>query len=156
MPAPPLARVGDVGPACDSAGVRVTERDVERVPPGNLRVPRREFGVLWAAAEQRAAEQGAAGVSDYAAGGVLITCRWLARATVDGPRGRSRLAHAPITQTSRLAQEELIEAEYLAAETLAARASPPDWLARQPGYLDAVCATLRWAWRGSGTAPAVS
>jgi hypothetical protein len=136
--------------------MRVIERDIERVPPGNLRVPRREFGALWAAAEQRSKDQGAVGVPDYPAGGVLITCRWLARAAVDGPGGRRRPAHAPITRTSRLAHEELIEAEYVAAETLAARTPPPDWLARQPGYLNAVCATLRWAWRGSGTAPVLA
>jgi hypothetical protein len=133
--------------------MRVTERDVERVPPGNLRVPRRDFALLWAAAEQRSELQGAEGVTDYAAGGVAITCRWLARATVDGPGGRRRIAHAPITRSVRLAQEELIEAEYLAAETLAARPAPPEWLMSRPGYLAAVCATLRWAWRGSGAAP---
>jgi hypothetical protein len=136
--------------------MRVTERDVERVPPGNLRVPRREFGALWAAAEQRSKDQGAVGISDYRAGGVLITCRWLARATVDGPGGRRRPAYAPITKTSRLTHEELIEAEYLAAESLAAQAPPPYWLARQPGYLDSVCATLRWTWRGSGPAPVLA
>ncbi|GAA1858763.1 hypothetical protein GCM10009836_43750 [Pseudonocardia ailaonensis] len=135
--------------------MRVTERDIERVPPRNLRVPRREFGVLWAAAEQRSEDQGARGVSDFEAGGVAITCRWLARAVIDAPGGRRRLAHAPITRTSRLAQEELIEAEYLAAETLAARGAPPEWLVARPGYLPAVCATLRWAWRGRGSAPSL-
>lgn len=145
-----------VGGPCDPGGVRVSERDVERVPPGNLRVPRREFSALWAAAEQRSTEQGARGVTDYKAGAVAITCRWLARATVDGPRGRRRPASAPITSTSRAAQEELIEAEYIAAETLAARPAPPDWLARQPGYLAAVCATLRWAWRGEGAPPVLA
>jgi hypothetical protein len=133
--------------------MRVTERDVDRIPPGNLHVPRRDFGVLWAAAEQRSEEQGARGVTDYAAGGVAITCRWLARASVDGPGGRRRLAHAPITKSARLAHEELIEAEYLAAETLAARPAPPEWLVARPGYLAAVCATFRWAWRGRGAAP---
>lgn len=133
--------------------MRVTERDVDRIPPGNLHVPRRDFGALWAAAEHRSAEQGANGITDYAAGAIAITCRWLAVATVEGPGGRRRPASAPITSTSRTAQEELIEAEYLAAETLAARPAPPEWLARQPGYLAAVCATLRWAWRGVGAPP---
>ncbi|GAA1860360.1 hypothetical protein GCM10009836_45630 [Pseudonocardia ailaonensis] len=136
--------------------MRVTERDVERVPPGNLRVPRREFGLLWAAAEARSEKQGARGITDYEAGAIAITCRWLAHATVDGPRGRRRPASAPVTRTPRSAGEELIEAEYVAAETLAARAAPPDWLARQPGYLAAVCATLRWAWRGDGPPPVLA
>jgi hypothetical protein len=155
MLAPPHQPIRLVGAACDPAGMRVTERDVDRIPPGNLRVPRRDFGMLWAAAEQRSEEQGSHGVTDYSAGGIATTCRWLARATVDGPGGRRRPASAPITSTSRAAQEELIEAEYVAAETLAARPAPPDWLARQPGYLEAVCATLRWAWRGGGTPPAL-
>ncbi|GAA4963046.1 hypothetical protein GCM10025792_00980 [Pseudonocardia tropica] len=156
MTAPPHRPIREVGAACNSASMRVTERDVDRIPPGNLHVPRRDFGLLWAAAEQRSEEQGARGVTDYAAGAVAITCRWLAVATVDGPGGRRRPASAPITSTSRTAQEELIEAEYLAAETLAARPAPPDWLARQPGYLAAVCATLRWAWRGVGSPPVLA
>lgn len=137
--------LGTVGAPCDPAEVRVTERDVERVPPGNLRVPRRDFGVLWSAAEQG---------SDFASVGTAITCRWLARATVDLPRGRQRPAFAPVTRTRRLAYEELIEAEYLAAERLAG--DEPEWLAARPGYLDGVRNTLRWAWRGEGPAPSAN
>ena len=32
--------------------MRVTETDIARVPVGNLRVPRAEFGAVWAAAER--------------------------------------------------------------------------------------------------------
>ena len=62
--------------------VRVTEADVARVPVGNLRVPRAEFGAVWSAAEQRDREQGERGVTDWYPAGVAVTCRWLAGATV--------------------------------------------------------------------------
>lgn len=131
----------------------VGEREVERIPPGNLRVSRGEFAALWRAAEEQSTAQGERGTTDWVAGGVALTCRWLARATTDTSDGQRLLTPAPITKVSRLASEELIEAEYLAAETLAARTPPPAAVTSRPGYVDAVRATLRWAWRASGPAP---
>jgi hypothetical protein len=36
----------NVGGSCDRGNV-VTARDIERIPPGNLKVPRDEFVVVW-------------------------------------------------------------------------------------------------------------
>jgi hypothetical protein len=91
-------------------------RDIER---GNLRVPLVDFARVWVAAERRADALEAAGQGDWYLTGVQVTCRWLACSTVvfDYPHGPVRqLAHAPITRTQRLAHEELIAAETLAAE----------------------------------------
>lgn len=133
-------------------GVRVTERELAAIPPGNIRVPSGEFGALWSAAEERSTEQGERGVTDWVAGGVSITCRWLARAVTESYNGRRRLPTAPVTRTSKLAYEELIEAEYLAAEAVAAR-GPSALVSDRPGYVEAVRQTLRWAWRANGPCP---
>jgi len=37
--------------------VEVTETDIARIPPTNLRVPGAEFAALWTAAQQRCDEQ---------------------------------------------------------------------------------------------------
>ena len=47
------------------------ENDVERIPVGNLRVPRNDFVGVWAAAERRNTEQADRGVTDWYAGRVL-------------------------------------------------------------------------------------
>jgi hypothetical protein len=131
--------------------VRVTEADIARIPVGNLRVPRAEFGAVWVAAEQRNAEQGEQGVTDWFAAGVVVTCRWLAGATVRPSTGRWYVAYSPVTRRSVRAYEELIEAEYLAAERLDQRR--PDLVATRPGWCEAIRATLRWAWRHDGPPP---
>ena len=131
--------------------MQVTEADVARIPVGNLRVPRAEFGAVWAAAERRCGEQGARGITDWYAAGVAITCRWLATAIVEGPRGRRGPAYAPVSGRRDSAYEELIEAEYLAAEQLDLRR--PDLVEHRPGWCEAIRATLRWAWRHAGPPP---
>lgn len=133
--------------------MRVTARDLDSVPPGNICVPRDQFGVLWSRAEQRSSEQGDRGVTDWSAGGVVITCRWLAGAMTESATGHRRLSAAPITRTRRLAYEELIEAEFVAAEILAARQPAPVAVLSRPGYVDAVRQTLGWAWRGDRPCP---
>jgi hypothetical protein len=60
-------------------------------------------------------------------------------------------AAAPITHVRARAHEELIEAEMLAAEQITVRY--PHGIAEEPGWLEAVVATLSWVWRGSGVAP---
>jgi len=129
----------------------VTEADIARVPVGNLRVPRAAFGMVWTAAEQRSSEQGAHAVTDWYAAGVAATCRWLAGARVDSVIGGRRLAPSPVSGREVLAYEELIEAEYLAAELLGQRC--PDLVEHRPGWCEAIAATLRWAWRHEGAAP---
>lgn len=123
--------------------MEVHDADVERIPVGNLRVSRADFGAVWRTAEQL-------GGADAYAAGVELTCRWVACAMVvfNGRRGP---AYAPITHTSRLAHEELLEREYLAAEKAAIRASRTDDPDR--AFIEGATATLRWAWRGQGRPP---
>jgi len=117
-----------------------------RIPPTNVRVPRAEFVAVWAAAEREVSH-------DWYALGVAMTCRWLATATVRPRNGRWYEAYAPVTERSARAYEELIEAEYLAAEKLDMRRPRPRWVAERPGWIEGVCATLRWAWRRIGAPP---
>lgn len=140
-----------VRPVCDPHGVLVAVHDLQRMRPENLRVSVPDFGAVWAAAEHQASVRAEAGVTDWYAGGVLLTCRWLAGAVVEY-RGRRRLPVAPITRRTSPAMEELIEAEYLAAVTLAA--NPVSALVvDRPGFLEGVVATLGWAWRRNGPLP---
>ncbi|GAA2573333.1 hypothetical protein [Pseudonocardia hydrocarbonoxydans] len=131
--------------------MEVTERDVERIPLRNLRVPLGEFVAVWSEAERRNTEQAERGVTDWYAGGVIVTCRWLARAVVQPASGPRRLARPPVSRHDECAREELIEAEYLVAELLDIRR--PDLVETRPGWCEAIRATLRWAWRSSGTPP---
>ncbi len=130
--------------------MRVTEADLARIPVGNLRVPRAEFGAVWAAAEDRdrPLEEG---VTRWFTAGVAVTCRWLAGAVVESVVGRRQLATSPVGRRAVRAYEELIEAEFLAAERLAERC--PDLVAHRPGWCEGIVATLRWAWRHDGPPP---
>ncbi len=56
-----------------------------------------------------------------------------------------------MTRTRASAYEELIEAEYLAAERF--EELYPHRAERSPGWGDGVRATLRWAWRSRGRPP---
>lgn len=132
--------------------MEVTEKDIGRIPRRNVRVPVAEFAQLWMAAERRNREQTARGIRDWYTGGVVVTCRWIAAATVRDP-DRWYPAFAPVTRRSSRAYEELIEAEFFAAEKLDMKTPRPEWLAKRPGWSEAVCATLRWAWRRRGPAP---
>jgi hypothetical protein len=131
--------------------VEVTAADLARVPAENLRVPRAEFGVVWAAAERQAGAEAARGVTDWYAGGVVVTCRWLAGAVTTDQTGRREPTYSPATDRSVFAYEESIEAEYLIAERL--DISRPDLIEHRPGWCEAIRATLRWAWRHSGPPP---
>jgi hypothetical protein len=133
--------------------VRVTDSDIARIPVTNIRVPRAEFAALWTAAEELCDEQGRRGVTDWYAGGVAATCEWLAGAVLRPETGPQQDACSPTTGRSARAYEELIEAEWVAAERLLARRPPPRTLVRRPGWIEGITATLNWAWRHSGTAP---
>ena len=98
----------------------MTESLLARVPVGNLRVPRAEFGALWAEAERLSTSSPARG-PDWYAGGVAATCEWLAGAVLRARHGPPRPRTPPATGRGARAYEELIEAEYLAAERLLAR-----------------------------------
>ena len=131
--------------------VEVRESDVAGIPAGNIRVPQDEFVAVWMTASTRAEEQGAQGATDWYAVAVAVTCRWLATAPMRPRTGPHRLTRSPATKRARVAYEELIEAEYLAAETLEQRR--PDIVEHEPGWCEGVRATLRWAWRRSGPGP---
>ena len=131
--------------------MEVTESLLQRVPVGNLRVPRPEFAAVWVAGERLCREQGARGGSDWYAAGVVTTCRWLATAIVETQTGRRIPAFAPATSTDARAYEELIEAEFQAAELLDVR--QPGLAQRRPGWCEGIRATLHWAWRHDGPPP---
>jgi len=131
--------------------VEVTEHDIARIPVRNLRVPREEFARVWAAAHALDAEQGARGVADWYTAGVAVTCSWLAGAIVRTSSGRRFVARSPVTRRTATAYEELIEAEYLAAELLDVR--QPRLVESRPGWCEGIRATLRWAWRRNGPPP---
>lgn len=132
--------------------VEVTEQVVARIPVGNIRVSRDEFAAVWARAERRCKELGEQGVTDdWYPAGVAVTCAWIATATVRPVSGRPFAARSPVTRTTALAYEELIEAEYVAAEQLGIRR--PDLLTSRPGWCEGIRATLRWAWRHSEPTP---
>src|SRR3954454_23630251 len=99
-----------------------------RQPP---RGPRRVRGGLEDGQRPRGGA-GAQGVTDWYAGGVAVTCRWLATASMRSGAGPGRLTRSPATRRARVAYEELIEAEYLAAESLEERR--PDMVEHEPGW----------------------
>jgi len=122
--------------------------EIAAIPAENVHVSRAEFAAVWTAAEDLLAEH----PRDWAVGGVCLTCRWVARATVKPASGPWYSASAPVTMTHRRAYAELIEAESLAAAVQAIRR--PEWLlADRPGWVDAVDATFAWLWRRTGPPP---
>lgn len=131
--------------------MEVTESLVAAIPPGNLRVPRTDFGAVWAVAERRNRENAERSGGDWYAAGVVVTCRWLAGAVVQTPMGRRHPASSPVSDRAARAYEELIEAEFLAAERL--DLLRPDLVEHRPGWCEAIRATLRWAWRCDGPPP---
>lgn len=133
--------------------MEVSTADLARVRAENLRVPQAEFGSLWVAAEQFHDEQVRRQIQDWYGAGVVMTCRWLAQATIRTEAGPWELARSPVSGRAARACPELIEAESLAAEKLAMRHPRPEWLTRRPGWIEAVDATFGWAWRRSGFPP---
>jgi hypothetical protein len=132
-------------------GVEVSAADVAKIPAGNIRVSRAEFVALWQAAEQLHDEQLRRGVPDWYGAGVVETCRWLA--IVEPKTGPGHLAPSPVTRRTRVAYDNLIEGECQAAEQLARRRPVPTQLMSRPGWIEAVVATLNWAWRRYGSPP---
>lgn len=128
----------------------MTADDIARIPLGNLRVPREEFVALWTAAERASAEQSERGVIDWRSSGVAQSCAWLAGAPLRLGTGAVVPRRSPVTERTASAYEELIEAELIAAERLAMRTPRPQWVSNRPGWIEAVCATLKWVWRHGG------
>jgi hypothetical protein len=126
-----------------------TNSEAVPIASENIRVPRKEFLAVWDAAIRREAELAEEGVTDWAAAAVAATCRWMAavpmRTALCGGLPRS-----PVTLQGCRARDELIEAEWRAAQT-DDRFAP--LLAARPGWPDAVRSTFRWAWTGQGPPP---
>lgn len=147
-------RLGLTAPRVTIESVDVSARDIARIPAGNVRVPQAVFGALWQTAERFHDEQVRRGVSDWYGAGVVETCRWLANTVVRSEAGGpGRPVPSPVTKRIAVAYEELIDAECLAAEKLAARRPVPTLLESRPGWIEAVVATLNWAWRQYGRPP---
>ena len=135
--------VAIVGVPGDNQCMEVTAQAIENIPRGNLHVSRDDFVGLWRLVEHL----GEAHPADWYVAGVAATCRWLACAAVPSILGGWELARAPVTRGTRLAHEELIEEERLAAEVQAIR--HPSGIEGRPGWLEGIVATLKWAWAGS-------
>mgnify|MGYP001125774120 CR=1 FL=1 len=144
-----------VGARWQNAAVRaVTDREIARIPVGNLRVSRAVFSQLWREVEACAAAETAREASTPRTAGLVLSCRWIACSTTE-VNGRHFPAVRPIGRGAPIAYPELIEAEYVAAETAAAGGQGAARFASKPDYVESVCAVLRWAWRRNGPRPVV-
>lgn len=141
------------GATAHPGGVELTAADVSRVPGEHLHVGREQFAALWAAAERHHDEQVRRQVADWYAYGVVATCRWMATVTVRPDRGPWHLPRSPVTERTKPASPELIEAECLAAQVLAMTRPVPRWLEARPGWVEGIVATFDWAWRRNGVPP---
>ena len=119
--------------------------DIERIPPGNLRVPRDEFVAVRALAEKLAHTHW------YAVGVVRVWVGCAMVPSLPALGGRLEPARAPVTWDRARAHEELIELEAAHADRKLAR--HPQGIKGKPGYPEAIVATLDWVWRGSGRPP---
>lgn len=133
------------------SSVDVTEADVAATPARNIRVPMEEFTAVWRAASHRDHHDSARGGEGWYAAGVAATCRWLATAPSRLANGLADSTPAPATRRRSLAYEEVIEAEFLAAERL--EQTHPHLARSRPGWCEGIRATLRWAWRRDGPRP---
>ncbi|MDD7967788.1 hypothetical protein [Actinomycetospora lemnae] len=131
--------------------MEVTDADVAGTPARNVRVRRGEFVAVWRAASDRDHHDAAHGGEGWYAAAVAMTCRWLATAPSRLANGLVDPTPAPATRRTAMAYEELIEAEWLAAERL--EETRPDLARSRPGWCEGVRATLRWAWRRQGPPP---
>jgi hypothetical protein len=125
--------------------MEVTAAHVEAIPRGNLHVPRAEFAAVWAAAELH--------LTDSYSAGVAMTCRWIATSMAPSVLGGLMPARSPVTWRAARAHEELIEAEFLAAEVLSLKRPLPAWVADRPAWLAGVLAVFDWCWRRAAPAP---
>jgi hypothetical protein len=102
----------------------------------------------WTTAEELAEEAARTQAGSWYATGALITCRWVALASIrprDGVPGYP--AFAPVIQTSRMTYPELIEREACPAEIQLMRRPGPKFLQSRPDWAEGVDATFAWLWR---------
>lgn len=133
--------------------VDITVADVDHIPPDSIHVPREEFVAFWSAAERLNDGEAQREDSNWYTAGVIVTCRWLAGATVRVAEGGSRIARSPVTKSTRRAYAELVQAEALAAQVLDMQRPVPQWLSRRPGWMAGILATFDWAWWRTGEPP---
>ena len=126
-----------------------TSSDAAGITAENLRVPQEEFLTIWHEASRREAELADDEIVDWYVGAVVQTCRWMAavpmRTALCGGLTRS-----PVTLRACVAREELIEAEWYAAQR---QDQFSQNLAARPGWCEGVRATFEWAWRRQGPPP---
>lgn len=129
--------------------MEVTERDIRKIPRGNIRVPRDEFVAQWVRAEEMCESAATVDSTIRYAAGVAVTCRWLATAIVKPPDGRPWYqAPGPVTGAT-CAYEELIQSEATASQTkylVAQRDAGPETDRAREEALRGVVATFNWAW----------
>jgi hypothetical protein len=135
--------------------VRLLRSHLDGIPPSNVNVPVREFARGWFAAEQLHDDRVIRGISDWYGAAVVVTCRWLARATVRPETGPWYSERSPITHRTRSAHPEYVQEEAFAAQNLWERRNKPSWLLAQPGWLDGVLDTFDWAWWGTRARPPI-
>jgi hypothetical protein len=128
---------------------------LEGIPPANVNIPVREFASGWFAAEQLHDDRVRRGVPDWYGAAVVVTCRWLANATVRPETGPWYFESSPITHRRRITHPEYIQEEAFEAQSLAGRRNKPSWLLAQPGWLEGVLDTFNWAWWGTRDRPPI-
>jgi len=129
--------------------------DIDRIPVENVNVPPQEFGRGWFAAEELHDDRVRRQIPDWYGAGVVVTCRWLAHATVRTETGPWNGASSPITHRTGIIRAEDVDAEAIAAQVLDMRRPVPAWLASQPGWLPGILATFDWAWWRTRTGPPI-
>jgi hypothetical protein len=132
--------------------MELTTEELTRIPWANIRIPEADFVAVWTAAETAAESLRGEKTAGWDVWGVARTCRWLAGADsrLDGQRFSTL---SPATKCQITAYPEVIVREARRAEVLAMSDPRPRWLQSRDGYIDAVVATFRWAWGGSGCRP---
>lgn len=128
---------------------------LDGIPPDNVTIPLREFARGWFAAEQLHDDRVARGVSDWYGAAVVVTCRWLARATVRPETGPWYSERAPITHRTRMTHPEYVQEEAFEAQAVSGRRNKQSWLLARPGWLEGVLDTFDWAWWGTRARPPI-
>src|SRR6478672_3352370 len=111
---------------------------LDAIPPDNVNIPVREFALGWFAAEHLHDDRVRRGVPDWYGAAVVVTCRWLANATVWPEFGPWYLESSPATHLRGMTHPEHVQAEAFEAQSLAGRLNKPSWLLAQPGWLEGV------------------
>lgn len=130
--------------------VDVTPERIEKIPTGNLRIPRGEFANLWRRAEHLGAQPATTPTGNFHLGGILDTCRWLAGQPIPGLNGRMAVPDSPYRHWQVRADPETINAEYIAAATCIGQTGHHP---NRTNLAKGVEATLAWCWNGTDDIP---